>query len=114
MEHLPMNPQFKKPWVEGLRSGKFNQGREVLKYQGDIESEDEYCCLGVLCHIAGIEFTSEGYDGDESLLTKDLLEKFKLEDHTQNLLSSMNDGAGIFSGAKHSFAQIADWIDTNL
>lgn len=42
-----MNPEWKKKWVEALRSGKYKQGKEALCFG------DKYCCLGVLCEIAG-------------------------------------------------------------
>lgn len=37
-------------WVAALRSRKFKQGAHHLhrKFRG----EDEYCCLGVACHLA--------------------------------------------------------------
>lgn len=41
-----MKPQIKKQWVEALRSGKYKQGRLSLR-----TSENEYCCLGVLCDL---------------------------------------------------------------
>ena len=40
---------LKKAWVEALRSGKYKQGRLAL-YDKHNES---YCCLGVLCKVAG-------------------------------------------------------------
>lgn len=42
-----MNEQVKKQWVEALRSGKYQQGREQLR----VGLEDGYCCLGVLCDL---------------------------------------------------------------
>ena len=41
-----MNPEVKKKWVAALRSGDYKQGQGRLK-----SSENEYCCLGVLCDI---------------------------------------------------------------
>lgn len=41
-----MNPKIKKLWVAALRSGKYKQGRAVLR-----ESHDHFCCLGVLCDL---------------------------------------------------------------
>jgi hypothetical protein len=41
-----MRPEIKQLWIEELRSGRYEQGREALK------DGDEYCCLGVLCELA--------------------------------------------------------------
>src|SRR5213592_5017987 len=35
-----------KAWVEALRSGEYQQTREVLS------KRDAYCCMGVLCEVA--------------------------------------------------------------
>ena len=40
-----MYPEFKKPWIEALRSGKYEQGFKYLNRDG------KYCCLGVLCDL---------------------------------------------------------------
>jgi len=42
-----MNPEIKQLWLEALRSGKYNQGKSLLR-----PTESSYCCLGVLCQIA--------------------------------------------------------------
>jgi hypothetical protein len=39
----------RKLWVEALRSGEYEQGKEALLDQGKL------CCLGVLCKVAGLE-----------------------------------------------------------
>lgn len=42
-----MEEKLKQKWIKALRSGKFRQAREV------IADDDSYCCLGVLCIVAG-------------------------------------------------------------
>lgn len=42
-----MNPEIKTQWVTALRSGEYKQGSAALK-----DTEDRYCCLGVLCDLA--------------------------------------------------------------
>lgn len=42
-----MNPEIKQLWLEALRSGKYTQGKSLLR-----PTESTYCCLGVLCQIA--------------------------------------------------------------
>ena len=36
-------------WVKALRSGKFKQGRNALKYK--TKDSTRHCCLGVLCEL---------------------------------------------------------------
>jgi hypothetical protein len=57
-----MDAGIKRKWVEALRNGKYKQGMRQLK------DGDAYCCLGVLCEVAGIRisdngrFAGEGHD----------------------------------------------------
>ncbi len=46
-------------WLEALESGNYKQGQGVLR-----SSTDEYCCLGVLCELLNLPFTS--YEEAES------------------------------------------------
>lgn len=41
-----MNKEYKEKWIAALRSGKYKQGKGVLR-----NSNNEFCCLGVLCDI---------------------------------------------------------------
>jgi hypothetical protein len=43
---LEMDPEIRAQWTAALRSGKYPQGRSVLR------KDDELCCLGVLCELA--------------------------------------------------------------
>lgn len=75
-----MKASMKRAWLEALRSGKFQQGRDYLGYQLP-NGQREYCCLGVLCVVAGVkgefkvdgtarrvlEFGQDATDGDEIL-----------------------------------------------
>jgi hypothetical protein len=45
-----VNESVKKQWVEALRSGEYQQGREALRRQS--LDGDRFCCLGVLCELA--------------------------------------------------------------
>lgn len=40
-----MDQDIKQKWVEALRSGKYEQGENLLRYK------NTYCCLGVLCDL---------------------------------------------------------------
>ena len=42
-----MNQDIKTRWLEALRSGRYKQGKGSLR-----TTDDQYCCLGVLCDLA--------------------------------------------------------------
>jgi hypothetical protein len=45
-DNRPLLPlDIKEKWLEALRSGKYNKGKESLL------NDDKYCCLGVLCEV---------------------------------------------------------------
>jgi hypothetical protein len=46
-----MNADIKEKWIAALRSGKYKQGNSYLR------RGDEYCCLGVLCDVMGMEWS---------------------------------------------------------
>lgn len=100
-----LRPSFKKTWVAALRSGKYEQGKEWMKrisFDGQT-----YCCLGVLREVCSVE-------GRNSLhiLTTQQLKQIGLSYDDQNTLAYMNDGTGGMS--RHSFKEIAEWIEDNL
>ncbi len=44
-------------WLEALESGKYEQGQGRLCLL-DQRGNKEYCCLGVLCEVMGLPYTS--------------------------------------------------------
>ena len=92
-------------WVEALRSGKYQQGRDRLR------TNDEYCCLGVLCDLkdpsAWRDLTYYGayFHGDDLMFPGEQLSG--LDHEIESRLSRMNDNG-------KSFAEIADWIEANI
>lgn len=117
-----MDAELKAKWTAALRSGEFRQGRNALK-----SDDGRFCCLGVLCQIAGASWdTNEEGDrlalidgrtvnriGDE-VLAGDFLGVVGFSDEQQRTLHQMNDGDALSKTPEHSFAEIADWIDANL
>jgi hypothetical protein len=122
-----MNPEFKRKWVEALRSGRYKQGRGVLR-----SSDDEFCCLGVACDLFGEEEWSPGVACDlfgkgewsprpvldcymyehkgvknAVLPVPSVLDKVGLSSRTAGYLAVMND-----NGA--TFPEIADYIEEHL
>lgn len=104
-----MDAGLKTKWVAALRSGKYEQGQKRLR-----SDDDKYCCLGVLCDVINPnvwrrhEFTNEFMWGDSCntvfFYTKELKE-LKLNDSDQAYFMGLNDQE------KHSFSEIADYIE---
>jgi len=132
-----MDAQLKAKWVEALRSGKFKQGEGRLHEP----KEDSFCCLGVLASICGAEFgpvkVDEGDDDgptqydyeatiDGYLISEPQSEEFKTEFTIklgipdQHELIARNDGHRLLDPGhpehlhKHTFAEIADYIEANI
>jgi hypothetical protein len=130
-----MDAALKAKWIAALRSGEFKQGYTMLHNQKD----DTYCCLGVLCKVAGAEFTEceelgddetgplcfshvpvlagriLSHRGDEELKSS-VCEDFGIPD--QSILIGLNDGKHAPNNPAHEppqpFAIIADYIEKNL
>ena len=114
-----MNKEIKAKWVKALRSGEYRQTRQKLRGRNGA-----MCCIGVLCDIQGAEW------GDPSRYkTSDLKFSYAIKGtdeyvdapkryiagvhkKSRRRLMKMNDGIDEFH--KHSFAEIADYIEENL
>lgn len=118
-----MDNDIKAKWVGALRSGKYAQGTDALHNHG------AYCCLGVLCSVAGADmsrdlrtvpcsddegsreieptaFIDEGHYTEKEELGG-LLDFFGIGPKVESTLITMNDTD------KADFTQIADWIETH-
>lgn len=89
-------------WLDGLRSGKYIQGR------GSLERDEKYCCLGVLCKTIGIKFQGDACIDDKG----NSLGYGPIDDlifHGNHLtLVGMNDEEDA------DFNEIANWIEENI
>lgn len=114
-----MNPKVKKLWVAALLSGDYKQGTGQLR-----DEDNNFCCLGVLCNIhaqlhpefAAKQMYQTEYGHQENLLPSIVQEWSGVDDyiigsHTHTL-ASINDGELGYS--RHSFKEIADYIQKNL
>lgn len=111
-----MNPQYKQPWIDALRGGDYQQGRERLK-RVDSEGRSFHCCLGVLREVARMPWGERACDGsfrnpsdgDGRVGTLSTLElkEFDLTPQQHRDLYGMNDGG-------KSFTEIADYIEFYL
>jgi hypothetical protein len=119
LEYPRMDAAVKARWVAALRSGRYAQGRRMLRSR-----DDHYCCLGVLCDLVapqdwtrpGNVYLHEGGDTEPATEVWVAAGLPRLGWHgVQDALIRMNDGSEEMlepSGA--SFAEIADWIEANL
>lgn len=55
-----MKRQLFNDWIAALRSGKYHQAHGTLR-----DNNGGYCCLGVLCNVAGLEEIEHYGDDDE-------------------------------------------------
>ena len=117
MEYEKLDPDFKKKWINALRSGKYKQGDGNL-YKFDNNS---FCCLGVACVVSGEPL--ERLDHVEligpEMFTSTTIPEILKSDYLPSespikVLVDMNDGTNLYKGNKQSFEQIADWIEQNL
>jgi hypothetical protein len=122
-----MTPELKQKWLDALRSGNYVQGEGTLNKGGKM------CCLGVLCDVAGYEWESFSEEsnhlrcaaGEDYFERDEEREKLGLNEETHRLCYCMNDGtfgsntektakaAGV-ELRRHSFAEIADFLEKNL
>lgn len=105
-----MNAELKAKWVSALRSGEYEQTIGALR-RGTAE-RFYYCCLGVLYCIEGKEKVPSKPTPETSALSR-----WEMDEPTRILLEGMNDGGLTPDGKqlhRHSFAEIAEWIEANL
>jgi hypothetical protein len=98
-----MNAELKQKWVTALRSGEYKQAQKRLKVG------DAYCCLGVLCHIAGYRIIEK----DDMIVAGEHVRDYRVlgdlgldPDLRQPLITMNDDGK--------TFGEIAAYIEFNL
>ena len=101
-----MNKEIAKSWVEALRSGEYTQGKNMLRYR------DNYCCLGVLCDLAKVNWESGAdgtyrVEGSSIMIPSMILERVGLKWIRARDLAAMNDSGKTFS-------EIADEIERTM
>lgn len=112
-----MNPEIKAKWIAALRSGKYRQGKGVLR------RADEFCCLGVLCDVVrkdvggrwlkpsniGVRNFKIGSETDCHILPDGVIAFVGLPPCDGNPF-----GVAVKNDKGASFAEIADHIEANL
>jgi len=106
-----MKQEYKQPWIDALKSGKYKKGRNNLR------RGDKFCCLGVLLDINGYEWEIIGLRNvyclnvpphNSGLLTDEQALAFGLTPMEVSTLAQLNDVA------RKPFRSIAKWIKENL
>lgn len=104
-----MDIEVKEQWLTALRSGRYKQGRMMLR-----SNDEKYCCLGVLCDILGAKWEASNLDtcyyidgGYSAMPNVELGMQAGLDFTDIQELASRNDSG-------QSFHMIADWIEENL
>ena len=92
-----MHKTLKKNWLKALRSRKYKQGQGRLRIDGP--EQVAYCCLGVLCEVAGIKYNPNAVTPSKN---------FRIGEEDIYRLIEMNDKDD------RKFYQIARWIERNL
>lgn len=126
-----MNQDVLKKWVAELRSGKYKQGEGHLAMT-DMDGEEHFCCLGVLCELAldeGIpnltrEFNEDAgryfYNDREDFLPTPVIEWAGFDDKNPGVpyVQGEDDSGDLFDKPLSelndeglSFAAIADIIE---
>lgn len=106
-------------WLKALESGEYEQSKNCL-FNGN-----GYCCLGVACVVAGLQFEKVGSayiaDGAEAELPESLLETFKLfnsygdfrDDSVQDVATFRTSGLASANDRGATFSEIATFIRSN-
>lgn len=107
-----MKQEIKERWVAELRSGRYKQGRQALR-----DHNNNFCCLGVLADIYDDRWKKEddnmySWDIDTQLIPTWLQEEIGLSSNDCVYLANLNDGLGELR--RHTFEEIADYIEENL
>lgn len=92
-----MDQELKAKWVEALRSGEYKQCKGTL-FDGVA-----YCCLGVLCKVAGRDGDWRAWSFQPFLQGAHGLTRAQAE-----ACADLNDGDG------KTFAEIAEYIEKEI
>jgi hypothetical protein len=111
-----MDAELKARWLQALRSGEYVQD------SGSLRTSNGYCCLGVLCEVAGLGHLDEKGNLNNEVVEFGLLPKSValvsdihpsptiVYDGKTIDLWRLNDGHCTVDRA-HSFIEIADLIE---
>jgi len=108
-----LGPNQKK-WLEALRSGKYQQGKNKLR-----DSDDRFCCLGVACEVLNVSFVAvDGffyYDGNAQISPVTVVNDIALYGASGDNADRRDDTKRLTYLNDHgkTFAEIADIIEAD-
>jgi hypothetical protein len=113
-----MKERVKNKWVKALRSGEYKQGHNRL-LTVDYNSDESFCCLGVLCEIHAQEtggYWKDGvgtweYSNKSDILPDSVREWSGVRDANGRAAGLNRSLAFINDSGQHDFNQIADVIE---
>ena len=123
-----MKREIAKKWIKALRSGKYQQGSDRLRGDGD-----QFCCLGVLCNlhaqahpeIAATQLNPGVYLREAEVLPRAVMQWAGMTSKNGSIVDEDGrarkifvDGMGYWdlteiNDAGESFSEIADVIEEN-
>lgn len=104
-----MDAETKAKWIEGLRSGRYKQGKGLLRSLGN-----EFCCMGVLYDVLGLPWKEDpavscyiAGDSSQAYLPMQLRDQLGISGSVESDLAANNDHGD-------TFEVIADKIESTL
>ena len=98
-----MDKKLKTKWIKALRGRRYKQTCGTL--HRNVGGKHFYCCFGVLMKVDGRDC------GRDSTPSNGALSEWNITENQRITLERMNDGV---ETRRHSFAEIADYIEANL
>lgn len=100
---MKLKPGDMEKWVEALRSGDYEQGKNALE-----DPDGRMCCLGVLCAIKGVD-VQKSFDDDGAWANVRIYSGLNEELGSKwcDYLITMNDNG-------ETFEEIANYIEESL
>ena len=101
--------QAQSDWLDALSSGLYKQQRDGMLHQ-IVHGHDEFCCLGVACHISDIKQKIMGEDGESSRVVRYAGEDEFAPDHIIEKLE-LYSSRGRFRYINESEIQACHWAE---
>lgn len=121
-----MNREYAMQWVEALRSGRYQQGKDYLNQNG------KFCCLGVACELIKDKLAVQIVEFEDGTATQYNGNLGTMPDAASRILGMRSNSGGslvcdltikidgfvylnliIANDSGVPFSKIADWIEAN-